>query len=557
MAVARADGRTAGDQRSPLYLVDADDVRAEPARYRQGPGDADQRPSWLVSPGRGRSPGRGGPPASRFVPAPFRPAAADPQPMARFRPAAPDPRPATSDHHQAERRPAEVETVPPDDRPPAEAVAGNRLLTVLLFFSGLVTCLAIWVFDTQAGAIRDTAALLTAVGRITGLVAGYLLFIQLLMMSRVSWIEEWVGAHDLLRWHRWLGTSLVGTVVAHIVFIVLGYASAAGTSPLAQGWTIISTLPEMVSAAVATAILIAVSLLAVRQIRRRLPYEVWHLLHLSAYLVLLLGYGHQVATGADLSGRFASIFWPTLAALVVAALVWGRIVEPLQLNLRHRLEVVDVVTETDDTVSVYIGGRHLDRFPARAGQFLRWRFLDHDGWWQSHPFSLSAAPNSEWLRLTVTAAGNHTSGLTELEPGTKVWAEGPFGTFTAERRTRRRALLIAGGSGIAPIRALLEDMPADTVVVYRARNGQHLVFRDELDVLARRRGGRVHYILGGRDAPGPRRLFTPDGMAALVPDVNRRDVYLCGPPGMVEAAVQTLTDLEVPSEQLHLDPFEF
>jgi predicted ferric reductase len=573
MGVARADGRTAGEQRSALYLVDADgpQVRAEPAgsaRYRQESGEAaGQRPSWLVSPGRGGSFGRGGPrgapaAASRFVPAPFRPAAPDPQEAASFRPAGPGQqaasfRPAGPDPQQEQRRAASVEIVPPEDRPPAEAVAGNRLLTVLLFFSGLATCLAIWVFDTRAGSIGDTASLLTAVGRITGLVAGYLLFIQLLMMSRVSWLEEWVGARDLLRWHRWLGTSLVAAVGAHIVFIVFGYAAAAGTSPVTQGWTIITTLPEMLSATVATGILVAVSLLAVRQIRRRLPYELWHLLHLSAYLVLLLGYGHQVATGADLSGRFASIFWPSLAALVVAALVWGRIVEPLVLNLRHRLEVLDVVTETDDTVSVYIGGRQLDRLPARAGQFLRWRFLDHDGWWQSHPFSLSAAPNSEWLRLTVTAAGNHTSALAEVEPGTKVWAEGPFGTFTAERRTRRRALLIAGGSGIAPIRALLEDMPADTVVVYRAHDAQHLVFRDELDVLARRRGGRVHYVLGSREAPGPRRLLSPDGMAALVPDVNRRDVYLCGPPGLVAAAVQTLTELDVPSDQVHLDPFEF
>ena len=100
-------------------------------------------------------------------------------------------------------------------------------------------------------------------------------------------------------------------------------------------------------------------------------------------------------------------------------------------------------------------------------------------------------------------------------------------------------------------------MPPDTVVVYRARSPQHVVFHDELDVLARRHGGRVHYVVGGREAPGPRRLLTPDGMAALVPDVNRRDVYLCGPPGFVDAAVDTLTALDVPAGQLHLDPFEF
>jgi predicted ferric reductase len=445
----------------------------------------------------------------------------------------------------------------PDDRPPAEATSGNRLLTVLLFFSGLATSVSLWLFDTQAGAINDTATAMLAAGRITGLISGYLLFIQLLMMSRVSWLEEWVGARDLLRWHRWLGTSLVIGVIAHIVFIVDGYALTAGTGLVSQGWTIITTFPEMIKALIATGILVGISLISIRAARSKMPYELWHLIHLTAYLVLLLGYGHQVATGADLSGRFASVFWPALTALVISALVWGRLVEPLWLNVRHRFEVAEVVSEGTNTFSIYIDGKHLDTLRAQAGQFMRWRFLTRNGWWQSHPFSLSAAPNPQWLRLTVTAVGGHTSKLGEMRPGTPIWAEGPFGTFTAQRRTRRRALLIAGGSGIAPIRALLEDMPADTIVIYRASRPDELVFRGELEELAERRDAWVRYIVGSRNDPGPRRLFTPEGMLGLVPDVSRRDVYLCGPPGLVEAAVGTLRELDLPDSQLHLDPFEF
>ncbi|HEX8629010.1 MAG TPA: ferredoxin reductase family protein [Catenuloplanes sp.] len=479
-----------------------------------------------------------------------------------FRPRRPDSPDNPGPPERQEITPArhgERERVEPDadqgaDRPPAEALAGNRLLTILLFVGGLAASVAMWVFDTRVGAINDSASLLIAAGRVTGLIAGYLLFIQLLMVSRVSWLEEWVGARDLLRWHRMLGVSLLTATVAHIICTVLGYASAARTSPTAQAWKMFG---DMANAFIATGLMVAVSLLAVRGIRRRLPYELWHLLHLGGYLVLLLGYGHQVALGANLSGRFASVFWPALAALVVAALVWGRVVEPLHLNLRHRLRVAEVVAESDDAFSVYLTGRHLDRLPARAGQFLRWRFLNRNGWWQSHPFSLSAAPNPQWLRLTVTAVGRHTDRLRELQPGTRVFAEGPFGTFTAQRRTRRRALLIAGGSGIAPIRALLEDMPERTIVVYRARSERDLVFRGELEALARRRHSDVRYVVGGRDDPGPRRLFTPAGLRTLVPDVNRRDIYLCGPAGLVDAAVRTLRDLDVPSSQLHLDPFEF
>ena len=446
----------------------------------------------------------------------------------------------------------------PDDRPPAEAISGNRLLTILLFFSGLATSVSLWLFDTQAGAVNDTPTAMLAAGRITGLVGGYILFIQLLMMSRVSWLEEWVGARDLLRWHRWLGTTLVVSVLAHIVFIAYGYALTAKTGVVDQAWTIVTTFPDMLKATAATVILVVISLISIRAARNKLPYELWHMIHLTGYLVLLLGYGHQVANGADLSGKFASVFWPALTALVISALVWGRLVEPLWLNVRHRFEVAEVVAEgATNTFSIYIDGKNLQKLPAQAGQFMRWRFLTRNGWWQSHPFSLSAAPNSEWLRLTVTAVGGHTSRLGLMKPGTPVWAEGPFGVFTAQRRTRRRALLIAGGSGIAPIRALLEDMPTDTIVIYRAGRPEELVFRGELEELAERRDAWVRYIVGGRNDPGPRRLFTPNGLLGLVPDVSRRDVYLCGPPGLVEVAVATLRELDVPDSQLHLDPFEF
>jgi ferredoxin-NADP reductase len=208
-------------------------------------------------------------------------------------------------------------------------------------------------------------------------------------------------------------------------------------------------------------------------------------------------------------------------------------------------------------VSIYIGGRRLDRLHARAGQYFRWRFLTSGCWWQAHPFSLSAAPNERWLRLTVKVVGDHTEKLPYLRAGTRVFAEGPSGVFTADRRIRPRALLIAGGSGIAPIRALLEDLPRGTVVIYRARSADELVFRQELNWLADVRQAQVWYVLGSREDPAPRQLFTPKGMRELVPDIRRRDVFLCGPAGLVDTSVATLRRLRVPRRQIHLDPFEF
>jgi len=285
----------------------------------------------------------------------------------------------------------------------------------------------------------------------------------------------------------------------------------------------------------------------------------WYRIHLTGYLVLLLGYGHQFADGRELERPgFARVYWWVLYLVTLSCLGWGRLVRPLRTNLRHRLRVDRVVAESPEIVSVYVTGRRLADLPARAGQFFRWRFLARGMWWQSHPFSLSAAPNDQWLRLTLKVVGDHTEDLSEmLRPGVPVLVSGPSGDFTADRRTRFRALLIAGGTGIAPIRALLEDLPPRAVVIYRASRWEDIVFRAELHWLALAREAGVIYVIGPRDAPGPQRALTPAGLRELVPDVRRRDIYICGPDGLVGLAHRALRELRIPRRQIHLDVFEF
>jgi predicted ferric reductase len=428
----------------------------------------------------------------------------------------------------------------------------------LAFWLGLFASLALWWFGTPIGSVDSLRAALIEAGRITGMIAGYVLLVQILLMSRVGWLDRRVSANALVALHRDLGGSLVVLVVAHASLTIVGYAQNESKSLWAETTSIITTYEDMISAFVATGVLIGVALLAIRAIRTLMPYELWYHLHLTSYAVLLLGYGHQFATGRDLYepsvGRYC---WIGLYVFVLACLVWGRVLAPTKLNLRHRLRVASVVHEGQDMFSIYIKGRRLDELEARAGQFFRWRFLTAGCWWQAHPFSLSAAPNGRWLRLTIKAVGTHTERLKSLQPDVRVFVEGPSGVFTADRRTRHRALLIAGGSGIAPIRALLEDLPRRTIVIYRASSPDDLNFRKELDWLAEERDSEIYYVIGSRDDPGPRSVMTPKGMRRLVPDISRRDVYLCGPEGLITASVTLLKRLRVPRRQMHLDPFEF
>jgi predicted ferric reductase len=210
-------------------------------------------------------------------------------------------------------------------------------------------------------------------------------------------------------------------------------------------------------------------------------------------------------------------------------------------------------------VSVYIGGRHLSRLGARAGQFFIWRFLARGVWWESHPFSLSAAPHGQRLRITVKASGDYTTRLAAIPPGTRVMADGPFGRFTTAARRHNRLALIAGGIGITPIRALLDDLPAETdvTVVYRVLAEHDIVFRDELDELAGNGRVRVHYVVGDHRDATSANLLSAAHLGELVPDLRDRDVFLCGPPGMVGAIRRTLGEAQVPRRNIHLEEFAF
>ncbi|GAB3942238.1 hypothetical protein GCM10027614_28940 [Micromonospora vulcania] len=277
-----------------------------------------------------------------------------------------------------------------------------------------------------AGSLKTTAATVSAAGRISGLVAGYLLLVQVLMMSRLSVLERWIGGEQLARWHRDVGATLLVAVLAHLSLILVGYADLRKHSVFAEVGTLLRDYDNMVLAFVAAGIMMVIGFSSIRVIRRALPYELWHLLHQSSYLVLLLGFGHQFSHGAQLyrPGPVRT-GWIAMYLLVVAALLGGRVLAPLAFNLRYRLRVADVVAESPDTISIYLTGERLDRLAMLGGQYFRWRFLTRGCWWQSHPFSVSAAANGRWLRLTVKVVGTHTGDLRDLDPGTRVWAEGP------------------------------------------------------------------------------------------------------------------------------------
>jgi predicted ferric reductase len=408
----------------------------------------------------------------------------------------------------------------------------------------------------------DAAAQLLAWGRLAGLLAAFGVLVQIALAGRVRPVERAFGFDRLTRLHHVVGFALLAALLAHPVLVTLGHAAQAEVSWPAQLADFMRDWEDVAAAAAGLGVMLAALVCSVVVLLRRMSYEVWHTTHLAFYLAIALAFGHQLSVGTDLVGNvWFRGYWIALYAAVGAAFLWSRAGRPLLAYTRHRFRVERLAAEVDGVTSVYIGGRRLADFRIAAGQFMLVRFLARGYRWEAHSFSLSGRPGGEGLRLSIKALGDFTRKVPALAPGTPVIVDGPHGVFTADRCRSARALLIAGGIGITPIRALAEELAArgaDLVLLYANRRRDGIVFERELAELERASAGRlrvVHVLSDDPDWPGEKGRIDRGRIERLVPDLGGREVFLCGPPPMMKAIVAALRSLGVPRGRLHFERF--
>ena len=440
----------------------------------------------------------------------------------------------------------------------------------IAWWASLAMVVGLWalhggVLDLVGGA----ADALSSIGRLAGLVASDLLLVQVLLMARIPWLERSFGQDELTRRHRLVGFTSFNLMLGHIVLITLGYAAASDFGVLAQLWDLVANYPGILLSTAGSALLVLVAVTSARAARRRLRYESWHLLHLYAYLGVGLALPHQLWTGGDfLSSPLATFYWWSVWAIAALAIVTFRIGMPLWRTVRHRVVVESVVDEGPGVVSVYMTGRNVDRLPIRAGQFFIWRFLDRrPGWTRGHPWSLSAPVVDGRLRITVKDLGDGSAALRDVKPGTRVVVEGPFGRLTADSRTRRHVVLVGAGVGIAPLRALAQELdyqPGEAILLHRVRSYDEALHARELVDLAHQRGLQVVPLVGAR-MPGhsswlPQSWSGVSDAAALrqlVPNLLDADVYVCGPDDWMTAVIEAAGAAGVVKEQMHVERFSW
>jgi ferredoxin-NADP reductase len=200
-----------------------------------------------------------------------------------------------------------------------------------------------------------------------------------------------------------------------------------------------------------------------------------------------------------------------------------------------------------------------------AGQHVDVRLTAEDGYQAQRSYSIASGPEDNALELTVERIddGEVSPYLTEvLKAGDQLELRGPIGGYFTWRATLDAPLLlVAGGSGVVPIRAMLRHRAAagsnvHTALLLSAQRLEDVLYRTELE--HGRTSGVDLRIALTRHAPpdwdGYARRIDREMLADVDPGPSAR-VYVCGPTGFVERAADLLVGLGHPPEIVHTERF--
>lgn len=422
---------------------------------------------------------------------------------------------------------------------------------------------ALYLAYGGAGDFGSVGGFATSIGIVAGLIGTDLILIMLVLAARIPLLDRVFGHDRAMATHRSLGKPAIYLILAHVVFLTIGYGISSGVNPIAETVSLWN-IPDMPLAFVGTGLLLAVVVTSLVAVRRRFKYEVWHVVHLLSYAAVLTALPHQLSVGGMLAvGTWQRVYWIALYVLALGAIVAFRFVEPIVKSIQHDLRVSSVENIAPGVASVHLTGRNLRALGASGGQYFIWRFWTGKTWWHSHPISLSAVPTDTAARITVRALGDGTTRLGKLRPGTRVSIEGPYGLFTDAGRTSPKLAIVAAGIGVTPVRALLEDSrlaPGETTIVLRGSDQTQRYLWDEIDDLADRRGAHCYVSVGVRGRGSwlsQRDLDRGVSIRSVFPDLAQSDLYVCGPQAWADVVVADAKAHGAAPHQIHMERFDW
>jgi len=406
--------------------------------------------------------------------------------------------------------------------------------------------------------------ILHEIGKSAALAGFMIIFLQVFLAARIKWIERPFGLDILIRYHKHMAVFGAFLLLSHPLLIAAG----------GGGWSLLIGLDVPVIiwlGKITLALLIINVLVSLYQMKLKLKYEGWRMVHdIVGPVILIFAFSHSFFAGDDLQLGAMQAIWAVLLILAVTVFFYHRIIRPL-LRKRHLYRVIDVHRESEDVHTIKLAPPEGEKIPPYfPGQFhfitfYRGRNLPVE----EHHWTISSSPTETgYVSSTIKALGDFTATMGETREGDKAAVHGAFGRFSYALHPEEKDLVfIAGGIGITPIRSMLRHMhdtedDRSVILFYANKKKNEIVFQKEFSEIEKGKHPRLKiiHVLNDPDEgwQGETGFVDREKIERFCGnDLSEKVFYICGPPPMIEAVISALKNLGVSDKQIRLEIFSF
>ncbi len=386
--------------------------------------------------------------------------------------------------------------------------------------------------------------------------------LQFALTARFKWLKAPYGADIVYHFHRQISFVALVLILAHPLLLFI-------FSPQTLALLNLFSAPWRARAGV-TAVLLLLGLIGASIWRKplKIEYTNWRIWHgVLATLVIALAIIHVVLARHYLNTPWKQALWITYGVFWVGLLVYVRVLKPILL-LRRPYEVESVTPERGNAWSLTIRPIRHGGLKFMPGQFAWITALSSPFADSEHPFSFSSSASQPGhLTFTIKELGDFTRQVKNLQPGQKVYVDGPFGHFSIDRQPHaEQFVFIAGGVGITPTMSMLRTM-ADrgdkrpVTLLYANKDWDSIIFREELDSLKNALHLNLVHVLEKPPADwnGETGFVNRAVLERHLPKASKQnsvEIFICGPQPMINAVENALTDLGVPFGDFHSERFD-
>ncbi len=389
-----------------------------------------------------------------------------------------------------------------------------------------------------------------------GLIGLAMMGLQALFSGRFKFIAPSYGMDNILQFHKEIGIVATLFVLGHPIMLI------------ASDLTYLEFFDPRVNLMRAIALIfvsIAIPAITITSLWRPtfgLSYERWRLLHgFLGVSIVFVGIVHSIQVS-----HFFDPLWKKIAVILLMGacmylVAHTRIVRPHHSKKRpYRVHKVD--PERGEAFTIQLVPEKGDSFGFIPGQFI-WMTLGPTPFsLQQHPFSISSGARDEKISITAKGLGDFTSTWGSIDPGTKCFIEGPFGSFTPIPGAD--LFLIMGGIGITPAMSMLRTMRDEgdrrkATLIYANSDPEGITFREEIDALSNEIDLTVVHVLDEMPQgwPGTKGRVDHKMIGKHLPgNKTSATYYICGPGGLMDAAEEALRVHGVPWEYIYSERFE-